>query len=315
MRELMPFADNLDNQPRRWLWLDRGNRRAFTMMEHLRLIEDPETPSEQLEGLSLVTFPEQTYYEGLLALPQAGIRAIDLAVFGSPLGEPGGFEGKRVLVPNFSAKFLLHMMAAGGAEVVGTHNDLQFEKLYSAGSDGGEVASVIRGEPGSIGFAWGTWPGDPSVFGHRAAEVRDGVGGGYDLIVLYRTYLNGLINPPAVRRIGANEFSEFEYGVEPAEMAEWLARSLNPGGRVVVYGLGRPQVVPFNQYRTDADVRCPISPDEAESAGLRVLVHDADENPGFFSLMRSVDIATNSTRRIKYNDARALYSVFEKPAG
>lgn len=304
---MVEAAQDLPERYTRWVWAnaDRSNVVSVEAYEEL--------PEADRQGLRFSPVPEQTYYEGVQGWPLSFLRAFDVGVYGTPLGERQGLEGKRVLILGYWSITSARLMASLGADVTAVSDSVLLNTLYDAPKDQGEVESIFGGEPGRVTLVNGAWPGDPEQWRHNAEATRAAVGGGYDLVFMFDSYVAGLARPAAPRRVGGRETVVSNFGVDVPEFAGWLAQALNPGGRVLIYGFGAQQHEGYTTFNGDRDRTTPIRPDEAEAAGLEFEVYDAFDALGMWSYVRLADRLEATTRSGRYAQLRAHYSVLTKP--
>ena len=202
----------------------------------------------------------RAFYYTFYGSPLASIRAFDWAA----LHGLERLDGARICDFGFGSVGQLRLLAACGAEVVGTEVMPALRAIYAVP----EAQGAVRGDDleGTVRLLFGRWPAEPAL-------VR-AVGEGLDLFVSKNTIKRGYLDPPV--EIAAHQ--RMELGVEPAEFLDALRRALRPGGLVVFYNLGGAPAPEGEPYRPAADIATPWSPAEYEAHGFEVLAHDRDDS-------------------------------------
>jgi hypothetical protein len=228
---------------------------AYTQAEY------DELPEAQRTGLSALPVDTRTWYHTFYGSPLAALRALDLAA------EHGidSWAGKRVLDFGFGSVGQLRLLAACGAEAVGTEVMPALRAIYAA-PDAQGVVHGADGARGAVRLVFGRWPAEE--------DVVAAVAGGYDLFVSKNTIKRGYVAPP----VEVDPSRRLDLGV-PADV--FLARLLDvlrPGGLAVLYNLGGRPAGEGEPYRPATDIACPWSRAELEAAGFEVLALDRDDS-------------------------------------
>ncbi len=216
---------------------------------------------EEREGLrELTCSAESRYYETFYGTPLAYLRAIDLAV--AALGdEEFSWSGTRVLDIGYGQIGQLRMLAQAGADAIGVDPDPILEAMYSQPGDTGDVEGG-----GSVAVYCGVWPGDD--------DVRESVGGDYDIILMRNLYKRGYIDPPQE----TPAYQQVDFGVSDESFLRLLRESLRPGGVLVVYSLGGTYHPPGESYNASSDIANPWDRDIWEGMEFEIVAHDASED-------------------------------------
>jgi len=216
---------------------------AYTRKEFAALDE------AQRAELREVAVDTRLWYHTFYGSPLASVRAFDLAA------QHGleTFDGKRVFDFGFGSLGQLELLAACGADVVGTEVMPALRALYAP----------YAGENPRLVF--GRWPAEESVI--------EAVGDGFDLVISKNTIKRGYVAPP----VEVNSRFLLDFGVEPEVFLQRLFAVLRPGGLVVFYNLGGEPAGPGEAYRPPTDIASPWSRAEYEAHGFEVLALDEDD--------------------------------------
>jgi SAM-dependent methyltransferase len=170
----------------------------------------------------------------------------------------GGLRGKRVADFGHGGIGQLRLFAELGAKAVGIDVDPLQPALYAAPADQGPLGKA----GGSVRLVHGRFPADPKV----AASV----GGGYDLFLSKNTLKRGYIHPAEK----VDQRLLVDLGADDKTFLKAVAKSLKPGGWLVIYNLGPAPSAAGKPYRPMADGRCPFSAEDLSAAGFETLVRD-----------------------------------------
>lgn len=250
-RFLSATAQLSEPEPRK-VYRTNDKSRAITQRVHAGL-----SPDQQAE-YTLRDCPPEFYYETAYGSPLVYSRVLDLA---SPHLAPQ--PGMKILDFGFGTIGQLHLLAACGFDARGVDVDPLLEALYGEPGDTGAFGS------GKVSIHIGQWP--------AAAELRQAVGTGYQLITSKNTLKTGYIhpNPPAGQTVDPQRLVQL--GVSDQEFLQQVAAALDPGGLFVIYNICPPQNPPDKPYIPWADGKSPFSPEAFQQAGLEVLAFDVED--------------------------------------
>lgn len=213
---------------------------------------------EQQSEFEVRDCPPEFYYETTYGSPLVYSRVLELA---SPHLAPR--PGMKILDFGFGTIGQLHLLAVCGFDAHGVDVDPLLEVLYSEPGDTGKIGS------GKVSIHIGQWP--------AAAELRQAVGSGYQLITSKNTLKSGYIhpNPPPGQTVDPKRLVQL--GVSDNEFLQQVAATLDPGGLFVIYNICPPQNPPDKPYIPWADGKSPFSPEAFQQAGLEVLAFDVED--------------------------------------
>jgi hypothetical protein len=224
--------------------------------------------AEQRTAWKRVDFDEETYWNTKYGSPLAYVRALDLlAAHGL-----AQFAGQRLLDYGYGTVGHLHLLAMLGAEAVGVDVDSMLPALYSRP---GDVGMVRRGgRSGSVKLVHGKWPGQ--------SEAARAVADGYDWIISKNTLKRGYVKPERGGR------PQVDLGVPETEYLKAVARTLKPGGKLLIYNISPAQNPPDKPYLPHADGRSPFSRAAFEQAGLSVIALDRRDDDAVRAMGRAL---------------------------
>ena len=203
---------------------------------------------------SPVTIDEGTYQGLYYGSPLAYL--LPLERLGT--GGFGGLRGKRVIDFGHGGIGQLRLFAELGAEAVGIDVDPLQPILYGTPGDQGPVGKA----GGSVKLVHGRFPADP--------KVVEAVGGGFDLFLSKNTLKRGYIHP--AEKLDPRLLVDL--GVSDPSFLKAVAKSLKPGGWLVIYNLSPAPNAAGKPYRPMADGRCPFSAEDLAAAGFETLARD-----------------------------------------
>ena len=250
------FLDAVSSLPRiapRTVYCDSSRTRCWTEAEAAAL---PDTQRARLVRREL---DETFYYETRYGSPLAYARPLEILA-------RAGFadaRGKKIADFGYGTIGHLRLLAMQGAEAHGIDVDPLLRALYAR--EVGAMAGV-GGRRGAIALHHGQWPADPSI------EIE--VGAGYDLFLSKNTLKRGYVHPAEP----VNPRMLVHLGVDDSTYVLALARTVRPGGLVMIYNLCPAPAPPGKPYIPWADGRCPFDRKLLESAGFRVLAFDRDDS-------------------------------------
>ena len=173
-------------------------------------------------------------------------------------------KGRRLLDFGYGTIGHLRLLAGLGADVHGVEVDPVLRALYAPD------AGTVRGagdRQGALAFHHGQWPANAAL----ASEV----GAGYDLFISKNTLKHGYIHPAEP----VNPRMMVHLGVDDSTYVANLARTVKPGGLVMIYNLCPAPAPPGRPYIPWADGRCPFSRKVLESEGFEIVALDKDDSP------------------------------------
>ena len=205
------------------------------------------------------TLDERFYYVTRYGSPLAYARALEI------LADAGwrAARGRRIADFGYGTIGHLRLLAQLGADVHGIEVDPLLRALYAR--DGGVVAGD-GGVGGALSFHHGQWPAEPAL----VAEV----GAGYDLFISKNTLKRGYIHPAEP----VNPRMMVHLGVDDSGYVAALARTVKPGGLVMIYNLSPAPARAGEPYIPWADGRCPFDRALLERGGFEVLEFDRDDS-------------------------------------
>jgi hypothetical protein len=197
------------------------------------------------------------FYHTFYGTPLAALRAYDVAA-------ARGIEtyrGRRILEFGYGSVGQLWLLAAAGADVVGIEVSAALEALY-----GDHMVFRVEGDAGSgrCELFFGRWPTD---------ELRESVGGGFDLFLSKNVIKRGYVAPPESAGIAP----ELDFGVPAEDFLRRVRECLAPGGLALFYNLGGAPAAEGERYRPATDIASPWDRAAYETAGFEVLELDADD--------------------------------------
>jgi hypothetical protein len=172
-------------------------------------------PDTQRARLVTRRLDESFYYVTRYGSPLAYARPLEI------LSQAGlaSVRGRRIADFGYGTIGHLRLLAAIGADVHGIEVDPLLRALYE--NDRGPVA----GGKGSIALHHGQWPAEPGL----VAEVGDG----YDLFISKNTLKRGYVHPAEQ----VNPRMLVHLGVDDSAYVAALARTVKPGGLMMIYNL------------------------------------------------------------------------------
>ena len=262
---------------------------AFTAEQYAEL--DAEARAE----LGELRADTRLWYYTFYGSPLASVRAFDLA---AQLGI-STYANKRVLDFGFGSIGQLRLLAACGADVVGTEVMPTLRALYAGGARGtDEEVAGASGLRGRLRMVFGRWPAE-------VGPVAD-VGGGLDLFLSKNTIKRGYVAPP----IEVPAASRLDLGVEHDAFLDALLAALRPGGLVLFYNLGGEPAAEGEPYRPPTDIASPWSRETYESHGFEVLALDEDDT----EMAREVGFALGWEESMDLDDGLfARYTALRRP--
>jgi len=260
-RAFLDAVENLPNQLRRYLWVDRPFTKAYTEADYAKLDE------RQKRGLNFRPVTELAYYMGISERPLLDVLALDLVVRGTEMASPEGLAGKKVLLYNPRVITQGRLLASLGADVTIVQDQHRFSALYSEPGDVGTVEGLGELPAGKLRVVRSSWPGEGPV-----------PGSGFDLIIASDWISKGLstITAQPPRWITPGE-SLHPLPCEPSVFVEAIASALAPGGRFINYAYGPIQPRQPSHTLPYSDVRLPFSIEMIQNTGLEILAFDADD--------------------------------------
>jgi SAM-dependent methyltransferase len=274
----------------RVIYRDRPANEAFTDAEAAKLCEERRAACEQH------TYDAEFYYYTGYGTPVLYARALDLAAAKCGIKR---FAGKRVFDFGYGAIGHLRMLASLGADAVGVEVQPVFRALYSFPGDQG----VIRGASGVRGhlkLVQGHWPGD--------ADVRDAVGGKFDLIISKNVLKRGYVHPERE----ADPRQLVHLGVDDATFVQALYDALAPGGVVMIYNFSPAPAPPDKPYIPWADGRCPFDRELLEKTGFTVMAYDNEDNDAAYDFWFALDLSDGATRKDLSRNLFAHFTLLRK---
>jgi hypothetical protein len=291
-RFLAATADLPEIEAPRVVWWNRAERRA------LRPEQTDAMGEVQLEGFRELTLGPEFYYYTAYGTPLAYARALDLAA-----GQ--GFEsagGRRILDFGFGGIGHLRLLASLGGHVTGVEILELLREYYREPGDTGSMARSAAATPGPAGtltLVYGSYPGD--------AEVRQAVGGGYDLVISKNVLKLGYVHPERE----ADPRRLVHLGVDDETFVRAVYDALNPGGLFVIYNLYPKQNPPDEPYIPHATGGCPFETGLVESVGFELLVFDRDDTA--FARRMGAALGWADSMDLE-TDLLAMYTILRKPA-
>jgi hypothetical protein len=200
------------------------------------------------------TLDETFYYTTRYGSPLAYARPLEI------LAQAGlaDVRGKRIADFGYGTIGHLRLLASLGADVHGIEVDPMLRALYAT-----DVGAVGKGR---LALHHGQWPAERSL----VTEV----GEGYDLFISKNTLKHGYIHPAEA----VNPRMLVHLGVDDSTYVATLARTVKPGGLVMIYNLCPAPAPPGKPYIPWADGRCPFERALLEKSGFEVLVLDRDDS-------------------------------------
>lgn len=297
-RAFLDAVENLPNQLRRYLWVDRPFNKAYTEAEYATLDE------RQKKGLNFRPVTELAYYMAVSERPLLDVLPLDLVVSGTDMASPEGLAGKKILLFNPRVITQGRLLASLGADVTIVQDQLRFSALYSEPGDVGVIKGLGELPAGKLRVVRSSWPGEGPL-----------PGTGFDLIIASDWISKGLstvtAQPP--RWITPGE-SLHPLPCEPEVFVDAIADALAPGGRFINYAYGPIQPRLPSHTLPYSDVRLPFSIDMIQSTGLEILAFDADDTHRF----SKASIATGYNEPLVRPDdgmpsMTTAYTILEKP--
>jgi hypothetical protein len=245
------FLDAVPSLPHvesRTVFCDSSRTRCWNEAEAAAL------PDTQRAHLVKRELDEHFYYETRYGSPLAYARPLEL------LAQAGfaDVRGKKFADFGYGTIGHLRLLASLGANVHGIEVDPMLRALYAP-----DVGAVGRG---TLALHHGQWPAEAPL----VAEV----GGGYDLFLSKNTLKHGYIHPAEP----VNPRMLVHLGVDDSVYVAALARTVKPGGWVMIYNLCPAPAPPGEPYIPWADGRCPFERALLERAGFEVLAFDRDDS-------------------------------------
>ncbi|MEO1535589.1 MAG: hypothetical protein AAFS11_08525 [Planctomycetota bacterium] len=302
----LAMADAVETLPprtRRWRWSTPSfGERTYTMEQRDAL---------DIEDKRLIEFfgiSEFVYYAGWSSdAPLIEFRAFDLAMHGTPLADPSGLAGARVLIVDPGVITSAWALARLGADVTVVSHSQRFRAIYNSPSDRGAVNGLNGGPAGSVTIVDANWPSD----------LTPDLAGPFDLIVAVNVLNVGRTDPTP----GQGRDNRAPNPLKPLDIpheivTERLAGALAQGGRAIIYNWGSP-IRPNANPNPESDVRVLIEPHLASKAGLEPTAFASDASV-FTRLLagraqmpdvrRQIDAEGLSAPQIS-----AFYAIYDKP--
>jgi hypothetical protein len=229
----------------RTIYCDSSRTHCWTEAEAAAL------PDTQRARLVVRKLDESFYYTTRYGSPLAYARPLEI------LAQAGirDVRGKRIADFGYGTIGHLRLLSSLGAQVHGIEVDPILKSLYS-----GDTSDRLV-------LHHGQWPAEPSL----ASEV----GTGYDLFISKNTLKHGYIHPAEQ----VNPRMLVHLGVDDSSYVAALARTVKPGGMVMIYNLCPAPAPPGKPYIPWADGRCPFERRLLERAGFQVVAFDRDDSP------------------------------------
>ena len=214
-RAFLDAVGSLPNQLRRYLWVDRQFKTAYTEAEYSTLDEN------QKRGLNFRPVTELAYYMGISERPLMDVVALDLVVRGTSMASPEGLAGKKILLYNPRVITQGRLLASLGADVTIVQDQQRFSALYSEPGDVGVIEGFGDLPAGKVRVVRSNWP----------AEGSPVPGSGFDLIIAVDWISKGLsttsAQPPRWITPGS---SLHPLPCSHEEFVSAIAGALAPGG-------------------------------------------------------------------------------------
>ena len=281
-RDFLAQVPKLPRIAPRTVYRDSARTRAWSAREADGL---PDTLRAKLVPRTL---DEKFYYDTRYGSPLAYVRALEL------LGARGMRDVRARRIADYGCGMLgqLRLLAEMGAHTVGVDVDPLLPALYSEPGDQGDVGS------GSVRLAIGQWPATPEMLG--------AVGDGLDLFLSKNTLKNGYIHP--AEKVDPRMLVHL--GVSDSAFVAALAKSVKPGGRVMIYNLCPAPAPPGKPYIPWADGRCPFPRALWEQAGFQVVEFDRDDSPAARAMGHALGWDAGGMKL--ETDLFATWSLFER---
>jgi SAM-dependent methyltransferase len=293
-RDFLSATARMPRVAPRTVWRDSARTNAWSDAQAKAL------PDSERARLIPRALDESFYWNTRYGTPLAYARALELlARYGF-----GDVRGRRVLDFGCGTLGHLRLLASLGADAVGLDVDPLLPALYSQPGDQGEIHVENRGEnrgdqaTGRLRLVTGQWPASDAI-------VRE-VGGGYDLFLSKNTLKNGYLHP--AEKVDPRMLVHL--GVSDSAYLAQLARTVRPGGRVMIYNLCPAPAPPGKPYIPWADGYCPFPRKAWERAGFRVVVFDRDDTPAARRMGRALGWDQGGMNLEK--DLFATWSLFER---
>jgi hypothetical protein len=266
---------------------------AWTKAEHDALEE------ADRGGLKAVEVDTERYYQTFYGSPLASVRTFDLA---ARYGGLSTWDGRRVLDFGFGSVGQLRLLAACGADAVGTEVMPMLRAIYAhEGADG--PLEGPGGQQGRVTMAFGRWPAEK--------DVTEKVGTGFDLFVSKNTIKRGYVAPP----VEVDPRQRLDFGVEPDEFLRRLLAAMRPGGLVVFYNLGGRPPGEGEPYNPPTDIASPWSKEAYEALGFEVLAIDVDDSTAARQYAHALGWDADGRGMVLERDLFASYTVLRRPGG
>jgi SAM-dependent methyltransferase len=283
-RDFLAAVPRLPSVQPRTVYRDSARTRVWTEREALAL---PDSVRAKLVSRVL---DEKYYYDTRYGSPLAYVRALEI------LGQQGVNSVRGAKVADFGCGALgqLRLLAEMGAQTVGIDVDVLLPALYSEPGDQGAVGA------GSVKLATGQWP--------ATEAMRNEVGEGLDLFLSKNTLKNGYIHP--AEKVDPRMLVHL--GVDDSAYVAALARSVKPGGHVLIYNLCPAPAPPGKPYIPWADGRCPFPRELWERAGFRVVEFDEDDSPAARAMGQALGWDHGEAGMKLEQDLFATWSLFRR---
>jgi SAM-dependent methyltransferase len=289
-RDFLKATANLPTISPRTVYLDESSKIYLSEVAAQKL---DQTAQSRLKRVEL---DASFYWNTKYGSPLAYARPLDV------LGQSGldSFSGTKLLDFGYGTIGHLRLLASLGANVTAVDVDPLLPALYSAPEDQGVIKN-LGGPDGTIRLLSGRFPADDAM--------KNGVGGGYDVIISKNTLKNGYVHPQQAvepRRL-------LNLGVDDATFVRSLHQSLEPGGLVLIYNISPGPAQPGEPYKPWADGHCPFARPIWETAGFRVLAFDQDDSQAVRAIGHALAWDRGTSAIDLTSDLFAMYSLFQKP--
>lgn len=293
-RLFLDLVPELPDPGTRLVWRSADKREAWDAVGYERL------PVAARDGLTKRECSPTFYYTTGYGSPLVYARPLDVAA-------EAGFEagGAKVLDFGYGLIGHLRLLAMMGTSAQGVDVEPVFRALYAQDQGPvapGKAARAAREDTpaGALGIHHGSWPGD--------AAVKEGVGGGYDLIISKNVLKRGYVHPE--REVDPKFLVHL--GVSDAEFIAALHGALKPGGLVLIYNISPAQNPADKPYLPHADPRCAFSREDLEAGGFEVVKYDEDDQAAVIALWDALGYFKPEEQREPEKHIFARYTLVRK---
>ncbi len=296
--QFLTAAESLAPIEARRVYVSKADGSPMTESDFLRL------PDSERGNYHETTLDERYYYTTRYGTPLAYTRPLDLVVQSTPRPASNELGEMKILDFGYGGIGHLRVLASLGADTVGVDVDPMLKALYSEPTDTGEIENLVerrRGREGSVTLVEGQWP--------ATQEVRDAVGGGFNLILSKNTLKRGYVHPE--QKVDPRRMVHL--GVEDEAFVQAMFDALEPGGKVMIYNLYPAQSPDPDKYMPWADGRCPFDRALLEKVGFRVIELDRDDSEAARDMGRRLGWDTGDGAMDLEANLFAMYTLLERP--